>query len=769
MRYLWYHVGKRMIRLQIDSAWHPLVRPLRGWCTTLLVAISITVVLFLLPVSVCACGRFSTLRAISVIASRDILVTPVTRITIEDVLQLMRQGFPSATVSLNDPDAEVQIVLPDIDPQRSNKPSRFAVGHPYHYLSYPDHEYEWHSRSRDSKIMLILKAPTYEGVSSGLYGLLQERLGFKFYHPKRMVIPSHVRWPLPAIFSWKAIPRFDKKGFHLHTEHPIDLTEQIHNPDYPNALADLKEYIDWLARNQQNVLQFYLLKGVDHERWIRHAGEFVEYAHKRGILVGVEFSLSSVQQRAFQTIRLLRFFPSYRKQIDDTLSWLFRIKWDFVSVDFTMGEYLPDLGKLLPSLKKYIEKEIMERYDTKLFYTTHVIRTREEELPRVQEQHGTEGKSSQRNAPNGKNGILIHTVMCYSMTEPCATAYGNPNQRHMLDRAISENREQETWYWPESAYWVSFDNSVPLLLLMYLDARVSDIKTMERVGIRNHLTFSSGWEWGYWLVDWSIARWSWRHIRDGKETVPDPLDMLRDLFHSQRIYRLWHEALELQNHYLKNSGLMPFLAALDPSAELPWPFNKPFQPRPPFSYRWLLSSASDDEAEKVLQGPVALLEEYASSMNSVVAGLKHATKEDPDAPNGGVLERDLLLKELTRGLEMTALRASHRALTIRALVAKRTAAMDKGKLMGKYLAEAAAVRERALSLVRAQEAVYRYPVELLARRRSGFTSYQFGYLYPASNLFFWFREEQQVKNGRFDGLYMSIWDFGRILNLRSLL
>ncbi len=753
-----------MVHLQTDDTMISSIRAVYGRHTFLLAAVLAIAFSLCVPSAVQAHLNPSPLRTISIIASHDILETPLTRITVDDVQQLLRQGFPGESVSLNNPDAGVQIILPKIDPAQRKKLSRFAVQRSYHYLAYPDHEYEWRSFRRGGKTVLLLSSPTYEGVSFGLYGLLQERLGFKFYHPKRTLIPSHKRWPLPVVFHWKAIPRFDKKGFHIHTEHPIELTEQMHNPNCPAALTDLKEYIDWLARNQQNVMQFYLLRGIDRERWIRHAGEVVEYAHKRGILIGVELSLSSIQQQAFQTIRLLRFFPSYRQQIDNTLSWLFRVKWDFVSVDFTMGEYLPDLGRLFPSLKEYMVKEITEKYDTKLFYTTHV--TQLKETSNIQDRADAGYSPGQHRAGSPKTGILIHTVMCYSMTEPYAPVYGNLNQRHMLDRAIDENRKRETWYWPESAYWVSFDDSVPLLLLMYLDARLSDMETTEKASIGGHLTFSSGSEWGYWLIDWSIARWSWRHINNDKEVVREPLDMLRDLFPDQRIYGLWHEALGLQIHYLKDDKLMPFLAALDPSAELPWPFNKPFQPRPPFSYRWLLKTASDAEAEEVLQGPVKLLEEYARKMNIVVAGLKQVAKGNPGISEGESREKYLLLEELSRGLEMTALRARHRALTIRALIAKRKGNCEPTE---KLLAEAASVRERALYLVRKQETIYRYPVELIARRKSNFTAYHFGYLYPVSNLFFWYREEQQVRNDRFDGLYMNIWDFGRILNIKSLL
>ncbi|HET6515690.1 MAG TPA: hypothetical protein VFG09_11070 [Thermodesulfovibrionales bacterium] len=756
-----------MMRVHIsDVKASPMRMRKRGWVPLPVVMLVMAVLLFV-PLPVQGSSNPSVPGAISIIAPPDVLERPLTRIAIEDVQQLLKKGFPRTLVSLNDPDAGVQIVLPAIDANGRRGPSRFTGQRPYHYLAYPDHGYEWRSRRRGDKTVLLLNSQTYEGISFGLYGLLQERLGFKFYHPRRTLIPSHKQWPLPAVFGWKAVPRFDKKGFHIHTEHPIELTEQLHNPDYPGALADLKEYADWLVRNQQNVMQFYLLRGIDRERWIRHAGEFVDYAHRRGLLIGVEFSLSSLQQQAFQTIKLLRFLPSHRQQIDETLSWLFRVKWDFVTVDFTMGEYLPDLGRVFPSLKEYMVKEITERYDTKLFFATHVIPRGEKEAGGIRAGIGVGGTPLDRGAASRKTGILLHSVMCYSVTESRAPVYGNLNLRGVLERAIDEGSKQETWYWPESAYWVSFDNSVPLLLLLYLDSRLSDMATMEKAGIVNHLTFSSGWEWGYWLIDWSIARWAWRHIRDGKEAVTEPLAMVHDLFPDGRLYRLWREALALQNRYLKKENLLPFLAALDPSAELPWPFNKPFQPRPPFSYRWLLKGASDAEAMAVLEGLVALLEEYAEKMNAVVGEMRQLSTGNHSAPRGVSQGADFLLDELIRGVEMTALRARHRALTIRALIAKRKAANDE--LTQDLLGEAGSIREQALSLVQAQERSYRYPLELIARRRSGFTAYNFGYLYPAGNLFFWYREEQQVKNERFDGLYMNIWDFGRLLSIKGLL
>ncbi|HXW69551.1 MAG TPA: hypothetical protein VEJ88_08055, partial [Dissulfurispiraceae bacterium] len=671
--------------------------------------------------------------------------------------------FPSASVSLNNPDAVVHIAVSKSSGENKPLPGRSSEKRFYSYRRYSQ-GYEWSSSGRKGRVVLALKSPSFQGVSFGLYGLLQEKLGFKFYHPKRTIIPFRKQWPLPANFQWEAFPRFARKGFHIHTLHPVELTEQLHDPDYPEAAEDLREYIDWLARNQQDTVQFYLLRHIDRSLWTSHAADLVEYAHKRGVEAGVEFSLFMIQQEAFQTIKLLRFFPSYTDQIDSTLSWLFRVKWDFVTVDFSMGEYLPDLGKLMPGLKTHLIRQVTERYKTRMMIPTHVI---DSQYWCRTDPSGPGEEVLKEGYP--KTGILIHTVMFYALDEPSAPAYGNINFHGMLCRAIQENKRRETWYWPESAYWVSFDNSVPMLLLPYLDARYSDMETMERIGVDSHLTFSSGWEWGYWLVDWSIARWSWNYNENGTVRTTSPLSLLNDLFADPGMYVLFQRALALQNFYFKDRGLIGFMSALDPSAELPWPFNMPFQPRPFFPNSWLLYKASDAEAENVAASVVSGLESYALEMNAVVRGLQLETERLYSGRKQVSPEVPLIARELTRALEVTALRAQHRSLTIRALLAQRKGHwwLPATKEAEGLLRQAAGVRLQALALVGQQEKIYRYPVSLIARQRKNFTAYNFGYLYPASDLFFWRREEEQVRHRRFDAFYMNIWDFLRIGGVKS--
>ncbi|HIJ95892.1 MAG TPA: hypothetical protein HPP94_09185 [Desulfuromonadales bacterium] len=628
---------------------------------------------------------------------------------------------------------------------------------PYLCTAVPDASYRWRSARNGARVNLTLEARTPEGVAAGLYGLLQEKIGFRFVHPRETIIPSYTTWPLPLTFTFSGSPRFEKRGFHLHTQHPIELTEQLLNPETPRAHDDVKEYIDWLARNGQNTFQFFLLRGVDKKTWPHHARKIVEYAHSRGIRCGIQISLAMIQQQAYQAITLLWPFPSYEKQVDRSLAWLFQAPWDYVSLDVTMGEHLPFIDRILPDVQMHIEQQVEKKYGARLMYATHVI--------------CSENGDKVRRPKLPNSGIMLHTVMCYSASEEQAPVYGNRNQRFMLEAATVESKRRETWYWPESSYWVAFDSSVPLLLLPYLDSRWRDIETMSRLGLSGHLTFSSGWEWGYWLVDWSIARWSWRYTDNGVPRKSSPLSRLQDLVNDEKINALWKETLELQNRYLKDRELLRYLSALAPFSELPHPFDKPFQPEPSFSYSWLLDKASQAETDAILKGPVMEMESYAASMESAVRRLANRLEElsRNHEPAGSELK---LLHELKLGLEITALRARHRSLSIRALLAKRaehTAHLPHSRVSEPLLQKATAVRIQAMNLVRSQEKLYRYPLEQIARRHDNMTAYQFGYLYPVANLFFWQREEEQVRQERFDAFFMNLWDFRRIVGLGSLI
>jgi hypothetical protein len=129
-------------------------------------------------------------------------------------------------------------------------------------------------------------------------------------------------------------------------------------------------------------------------------------------------------------------------------------------------------------------------------------------------------------------------------------------------------------------------------------------------------------------------------------------------------------------------------------------------------------------------------------------------------------DKDVVSNELIDGLEITAYRGFHRAAILRYLIALNTAKNKSTKTRAQHhLADAGSIRQRAQEIVTAREAQYRYPTDRIARKRWDHTAYHFGYLYPASQLHFWNREEQQAKRNRYSAFFMNIWNVGRIVGL----
>jgi len=691
-------------------------------------------------------AAFSQL-SISINTDKSLLDTTVTSITINDVKQLLAEAC-LCDVQLNNNAAKVQIFLPEISFASASVPTAFSNAANFPYRHFPHHDYEWKQELWKGKYLLSLSANSLQGVSFGLYGLLQERLGFKFYHPRQMIVPQITSWPLKESFVWQGKALFDKKGFHLHTQHPLELTEQLHDGTLPNALDDIKEYIDWLARNGQNYFEFCLLNSIDRKEWISHAKNITDYVHQRGLLAAVDLSLHMIQQKTFQ---LYESSSNKEKQIEKNLTWLNKANWDIINMEFSTAEFISGNMKKKEELRLFVVKWLRDNSNTKLMGRQHVVR-HEKEAAKGKKQFVWDSISI---ALDRTRGVLAHTVMFYDMTEPHAPVYENENQQHMLRFMLNEHKIRETWYYPESAYWITFDNSVPMTLLPYLKARLADIDTCAAYKIPGHITFSSGWEWGYWLIDWSIARWSWHHTTNGKAQERFP-EMYAHEVLAPEMKKLFDEQLQLQQQFLKDSAIMQWMTAMTITDELVIKaLANEYHPRPKTSYKFIRNKASQEVLNEIVQLHLPRIDSFASKALRNVYAMRYATTN-----------KSQLEAELIDGLEVTAMRAFHRANVLRYLVAKREAKLQRTTFNGEvYLAHAANIHAHAQHLVNKRENHYRYPLRLIARKRWDHTAYHFGYLYPASNLHFWNREEQQALRNQYRPLFMNIWSIARIIGL----
>lgn len=711
--------------------------------------------MFLCWVSIFWAKSVRAIESISIITDNTNLLNKASELAINDCIDLLAQAC-NCTVELNNEQAEIVLKLPLIDP--TNEYSQPQASD-YPTLKYPKHQYTWRSKRVRNQLVLNLETPSYIGISYGLYGLLQEQLWFSFYHPKKTIIPDLSYWSLTESFEWEAVPRFIKKGFHLHTMHPLELTEQLMDADFENGQADIKEYIDWLVRNQQNYFEFNLLESIDRQKWIDYMKPVVKYAQERGVLMGLDLSMHMTQQKAFMLYKNFpASFSSKKQQIKKNLDWLFQIDWDVINMEFSTTEFTTGNEQQKQKLQLYITDLITNTYKAKLMGREHVV-SKENKLDKKQNTQNYEYTEEERLLDKAR-GTLIHTVMFYTIFEEKAPVYGNVNLQHMLKQLEEQQPLRETWYFPESAYWITFDNSVPMTLLPYLSARLADIELMDSLGVEGHITFSSGWEWSYWLIDWSIARWSWKHSFNGQVRKNRATQYLGDIFKGdvQKI-SLIQEALDLQQSYIKDKDLIKYLAAFTVTDELPEKVKLHLQPRPDRSYKWLRKKSANGDLAILKKQVIEPLIEFAQKTATIVDQLNMLQVK-------GRVERNIL-KELSNGIAITGLRAEHKAATLAYLVSKRNAQLDGGNKGGDtlQLKKAQAIRAQAQQLVDSQEMDYRYPKELIAREFLSHTAYNYGYLYPVSKLHFWKREEEQIRQDKYGPFFMSIWDIPRILGI----
>ena len=625
----------------------------------------------------------------------------------------------------------------------------------YPLYDYPDHEFTWKCIASDEQLIFELTTANEIGLANALYAFLQEQLNFSFYHPRESNIPSLTNWSDLDFKEWKASPRFTIKGFHLHTQHPLELTEPLHDPNFPNGEEMIKAYIDWLARNGQNYFEFNLLESVELKEWIPYMKNLVNYMHQRGVVAGVDLSLHMIQQKSFMLYKSMPVsFRSKKNQIKRNVELLAQVGFDVWNMEFATAEFVQGDLEKKTELRLFLIDLLLEK-NIRLMGREHVVKLEES----VGTQKEVTALTEDQYNIDKYRGVLIHTVMFYTIFEDKAPVYENENLRRMLKMMWHEQMLRETWYYPESAYWITFDNSVPLLLLPYFSARLADIELMEEMNIPGHVTFSSGWEWGYWAIDWSIAQWSWKHTIDGREMGNSALEYLHSVEINEKLLEHLETSLSLQESYLKDEQLMKYLTAQTATDELPGPLNIEFHPRPPWSYKYLLNDAPVDTINKVLDVTIPALLDFVNEY-------------DKSRLDESFMYADLsrIEKEVLDGTDMVRNRAEHRAHTLQAICEIRKMNLENKKIDLhdlESLKKAKEIRNRSLEIVSNREQDYRYDLRLLAGEYLSHTAYNFGYLFPVHNLHFWNREEQQIIQNKWSARFMNIWDLLRIIGLKN--
>ncbi len=586
-------------------------------------------------------------------------------------------------------------------------------------------------------------AATEAGAMYGLYRLMHD-LGVRFIHPEETFFPSDAEATLPTIHVGAVdTPRFERRGFHEHTQHPIvasDILLRAGNDDW-RALAS--NYVRWLARNRQNVMSWQMLRTVDLDTWLPYIGGIVAEANAHHINVGMVLGFVDEQQNAFKLYRAEE-DGTAEEQITTRLDRLIsEAGFNFLTFQIGASEFTkPADADLLDWLE--ISRTHVAANHPELALNTWIHITCD-----VLDEEGGFFFHLPLQA-DVSIGAWVHTTMYYTLDLP-APVYECEDFTHQLefaDEAATQGRQMD--FFPETAWWLGFDNNVPLAMPVTGWSRAYDVQEVlkDRPEVTGHITFTSGREWGYWQYDHHVARMGW----DGALTWPEYLEELEPVFGSEgEAMRSTISAFtDLQRrHFYEDEPLIYFyLAGELPQDEVGARVGV-LARRPKLAFRDVLEYSDAEFAEwetRDLDKLRAMLVEYQSAFDGL-----------PDATEGTDLQR-WLFDESRTTMSLFLERLKH-AITLyegvgearRWNVERRRDSPDesirddaRAATMAK-LTSAQAITESARQEIERISANYRYSAELLTDRKpTSLTIYKFGYLHETQSAFFWSRRDEQL-------------------------
>ena len=347
------------------------------------------------------------------------------------------------------------------------------------------------------------------GAQYGLADLL-EQSGLRFLHPFDSYAPDTLL-PLPALAGVAVIPEIATRGLHLHTLHPIEALPAFWMPEEGDTTR-AEQVLDWVVKNRGNAVQWVALDDIisDSETaaaWQAHTRTINDAAHTRGLRTGLGIQLfgTSNLQRAFDLLDDPGTPEQDRAAIAARLSLVTDVGFDHLSLSF--GEFFDAEPQAFVDAVDLVWEVAREQQpDVTMSTTIH-----------VGDEQTVTWKGEEMIyyflAQFADDEVVpwVHTVMFYDLFEPTGGSYHHEefdqHRAFLLERIAAG---EPVGYHPESAYWVAFDNPVPLYLPLYLRSRWLDLDTIRQESggrtVDAHSLFSTGWEWGYWLNDTTTLR-----------------------------------------------------------------------------------------------------------------------------------------------------------------------------------------------------------------------------------------------------------------------
>ena len=620
---------------------------------------------------------------------------------------------------------------------------------------------------RDGRTVVTVSGATPLAVAYGLYELAA-LMGARYYHPRESFVPVDPGAELPAGLEegLTRSPHARLRGFHQHTQHPIVWSDYLLQPDPANR-APITEYLRYLLRNRQNVFEWHMLGTVNRAEWDDHARFIVAEAHRHGVKAAMVVGFADMQQNAYRLVTDLgegrpreERIALQRAQVREGLDDLLPLGLDILVFQFGTTEMtnLSDEETLgwFEELSEWQSEWAPSMEVYAWIHTPADLLADDGETPFFH--------LPLQSPPD--IGLYVHTTMFYDLENP-APVYNNQDFIHQ-QRCFEEGAGVRSLvYYPETAWWLGFDNNLPLFLPITLYSRAHDVQEVippliDPYPLDGHITFTTGIEWGYWMFDDFVSRLTWQPDLGWRDYVVEISEIYGPAASEVADVLIGLTERQIADFYDTNPLIFFYLAGESRHDEIGAVAGLTGRPvKPSFLDIYNLGS---EAFQDWLGGDYAQLIEIRDAYLGLVAELDHLSElEDPSDP--GLADRFF---ELKSALEVTAWRAEHTVALYGAVAAARggdEAAAEAGLQAARDITEA--VRARVAEV---EERVYRYPLELQSEEKpSSLTAYPFGAYHETRTAYFWARRDEQLA-GMLDVVFGRLeeeWSEPEIDHLRA--
>jgi len=623
------------------------------------------------------------------------------------------------------------------------------------------------------------------GVAFAAYELLQQA-GFRFNHPMDPQAPRSLS--LAHAVNVSESPRWPVRGLHVHTQHQIELTHVLNGwgPNGPadtagfNALTkDWDLFCEWMIAHRQNTVEWFLLASKDTPNFndsperLQRLSRLVKMSHAWGLITGIDVGIVFEQQNAWRLLRSKKKTAEQEEaEIRSREQWLFKADFDFLDVEAGFQEFrAPDDQRSIAWLNAITEEAA--RLGRKAQVKIHVS----------QDQHAKHFVDPDTHQPMNFNflphfadsrlAVLPHTVQIYGLDDPAPT-YGNSSFSEIRRFMSMEAGGRDVIYYPEAAYWCSYDVDVPLFLASYGERRVHDLRLIAadenagRMGrgalagsrIQGQLLFSSGFEWGYWLNNLVAMHAAWNpHMEALSDSEAYAITLREALRTNSPVIPLLVDQAKAEDDLLihgRVNGKDPkqierltgiaYLAGQETWDELnSWVadrFHKDGMLTQPSRAGFVFRSKLNVNGIDYLKDVAPLLGAMSSRFGALAERYEKVAGTSAEAT------------ELAQAARMMALRSDQLVALYQAHAYKPLKKSEDWR--NARVAEARAAVDRAEEIMRAREKKYRVDARLIRGWGNSPTNYGYGYLWTAHSLMWWYRDEGSALKMRKNFCFMNI-------------